>query len=100
MRSVERHLPKIGIPLTVRATSHGKFNGWYRLIISGTLGKLILKGCSWGYNGEGCRATESVLRYLGLNPWEVSDALRSSNDDVGTEKGRNKTFFKFHLLPQ
>lgn len=101
LRSVKRHLPKIGCPLTVRATSHGAHLGWYELVVTGKLGKLVLRGCSWGYNGEGCGATVDILKELGIPEHEAKTIVATtSNNDVGTPQGRNRTFFKLHLLPK
>ena len=101
VRSVERHLPKIGCPLHVRAISHGANNGWYELIVTGMLGKLVLRGCSWGYYGEGCRATQAVLTMLGVHYWDVERAaFQTPNKTVGEAAGKGQEFFKFHLLPQ
>lgn len=84
VRSVKRHLPKIGAPLAVRGICHGKGSGWYEVIVRGTLGKLVLRGCSWGYGGEGPHATRDVLVELGVQPGVADDvAFRTANSDVG-----------------
>ena len=94
--AVKRHLPKIGTPLAVRGLCHGKFSGWYDVVIKGTLGKLCLRGCSWGYGGEGPHATRDVLVELGVQPGIADDvAFRTDNRDVGqggTVRTRRGTF--------
>ena len=67
-RSLSRHLAKIGPVESVEATFVGKKHGaWYALVVRGTLGKLVLRGCSWGYRGEGPRATRDALLSLGVD---------------------------------
>ena len=112
-RSMDRHLPKIGCPTKVEARCEGKHAGWYELVVTGMLGKLVLRGCSWGYYGEGCRATRDALVKLGL-PQHEADALAftTPNKDVGscdmrqTRSGKpapqslGKVYFRRTLLPQ
>ena len=62
LRSLDRHLVKIGEIKTIRAMYSDRT--WYRLIVTGTTGRLVLRGCSWGYGGEGPQATEAALRRL------------------------------------
>lgn len=68
--ALEKHLSKIGKPLKVEGLYHGK-NPWFELVVTGEAGKLVLRGCSWGYYGEGPRATEAVLRKLGVHSFDV-----------------------------
>lgn len=82
--AVDKHLPKIGAPLSVEARCEGKGTGWYELIVRGTLGKLVLRGCSWGYMGEGSRATRDVLVRLGVSKFMADNlAFTTPNHDVG-----------------
>ena len=71
----QKYLPKIGQPLYVRGIWAGGYKGipnpWYRLVIRGTKGSLILPGCSWGYGGEGPHGTEEVLKALHIHPFDV-----------------------------
>lgn len=111
--SLKRHLPKIGEPMTVRGVCQGKFNGWYEVIVTGKLGKLVLRGCSWGYGGEGPHATRDVLVALGVNKEAAETvAFTTPNGDVGqggtvkTRRGKfrgaavGKEYFRLHLLVQ
>ena len=98
IRSLDRHMAKIGTPLYARGISHGNYGGWYRVIVAGTNGRLVLKGCSWGYSGEGCRATESVLIRLGCPMAEIEQAaFRTPNTGVGSPVGYRKEFFRILL---
>lgn len=98
MRCLDRHLPKIGRPLRARGMSHGKNGGWYQVLVTGTAGKLVLRGCSWGYGGEGPHATEAVLRRLGALPYAAhTAAFCAANQAVGTAEGYGRTFWDVNL---
>lgn len=100
LRALDRHLSKIGCPTEVKAVAHGKGWGWYELIVTGMLGKIVLRGCSWGYTGTGPHATRDVLVKLGI-PQTEADALAFTTDgkDVGTPAAKGKVYFKRTLLP-
>jgi hypothetical protein len=112
LRSLDRHLPKIGCPEKVEARCEGKHGGWYELVVTGMLGKIVLRGCSWGYHGEGPHATRDALLKLGLPQWEADSlAFTTPNADVGagmrqTRRGKftgasvGKVYFRRTLLPQ
>jgi len=73
-RSLDKHLAKIGEPTRVEGHYRGgrrNSNPWFFVVIFGTAGKLCLKGCSWGYGGEGPHATKAVLTRLGVHPFDV-----------------------------
>lgn len=98
--ALDKHLPKIGCPVKVEARCEGVGHGWYELVVTGMLGKLVLRGCSWGYHGEGSRATEAVLRRLGLD-WDAATlSYQTPNQEVGIPAGKGKVFFRRALLPQ
>lgn len=111
--ALEKHLPKVGCPTKVEARCEGSGSGWFELVVTGMLGKLVLRGCSWGYRGEGPRATRDVLVKLGV-PQHEADALAFSTPsaDVGqgltrlSKSGRHvgasvgKVYFRRALLPQ
>lgn len=95
-RSLTRHLPKIGTPRKVEGIYHGK-NAWFRLIITGTLGKIVLRGCSWGYGGEGPRATLNILQRLGCHPFDCEQiAFRAPQ--LGTPKPSQTPMWRL-ILP-
>lgn len=99
--ALKRHIAKIGCPLTARGINHGRGNGWYELVISGEKGKLVLRGCSWGYKGEGPHATRDVLMLLGIPQHEAEEiAFKTNGAAVGTMGAKGRQFFKVHLLPQ
>lgn len=113
LAAVDRHISKVGTPLKAEAICAGKGTGWYELVVTGTAGKLVLRGCSWGYSGEGSRATRDVLVRLGIGLLEAEElAFRTPNADVGgsetvrSRRGKfrpataGKVYFKVHLLPQ
>ena len=83
LRSFYRHFHKIGTPRYVRGVFAGKPYPWYSVIIRGTRGSLLLRGCGWGYSGEGPRGTEEVLTKLGCHPFDVQRcAFEAPNKDV------------------
>jgi len=107
LRSFERHLPKIGEPLDVQgAFVKMKHGAWYSVIIHGTDGSLVLRGCSWGYSGEGPRGTEQVLKALGVHPFDVHACAFEAPDapmDINQQKEQVKVVWKLTLpasLPQ
>ena len=85
LKAFTRHLPKIGMPTKVEGIYHGK-NPWYEVIVTGTAGKLVLRGCSWGYGGEGPRATEAVLKALGCHPFDVQTACFDRRLAMGMDR--------------
>ena len=112
--ALNKHLPKIGCPTEVRAICHGgrpSDPGWYELVVTGMLGKLVLRGCSWGYGGEGPHATRDVLTALGVRSYEANElAFQTPNHDVGISATKRvgdhfapavkgKVYFKRALLP-
>lgn len=53
------------------------------MVIRGDKGSLVLRGCSWGYGGEGPRGTEYVLKELGVHPFDVEQiAFHAPNKDI------------------
>jgi len=82
--ALDRHLAKVGRLKSVKAVCAGRGSGWYELVVTGEAGKLVLRGCSWGYYGEGCRATRDVLVRLGFPIIEAEHlAFTTPNKDVG-----------------
>ena len=99
--ALKRHLPKIGTPLLARGLCHGKHSGWYELVVRGTNGRIVLRGCSWGYRGEGPHATRDALVLLGIPQHEADRiAFTTPGQDVGNGQTRGKEHFRLHLLPQ
>lgn len=99
-----KHLPKIGDPLYVRGIFAGSFNGipnpWYRLVIRGTKGSMILCGCSWGYGGEGPRGTEEVLKALHVHPFDVEQvAFKCPNEQPKHTRANQVTQVWKIMLP-
>lgn len=93
--AVRKHLSKLGKLHYVRGIFSGKCNGianpWYRVVIAGETGTMILGGLSWGYNGEGSRGLEEVLRMLpsiSEQPIEIGAITqRSANSDLDMKVG-------------
>lgn len=115
--ALDKHLPKIGCPTKVEARCEGGGNGWFELVVTGMLGKLVLRGCSWGYRGEGPHATRDVLVKLGYSQHEADAlAFNTPGNDVGTGATRvaksrvrgdhyypaakGKVYFRRALMPQ
>lgn len=88
--ALDRHLSKIGVPQVAEARCVGRDpRAWYGLVIRGTTGKLVLKGCSWGYGGEGPHATRDVLLKLGAGGTAVLNRV----DNVVTALEGNRTLW-------
>lgn len=111
--ALRRHVHKVGALQTARGLCAGKHNGWYELVVTGTLGKLVLRGCSWGYGGEGPHATRDCLVFLGIPKGEADRAaFTTPNGDVGggaavrSRSGKfrpanlNKEYFRLHLCAE
>jgi len=70
LRSMSRHLSKIGTPLWAEAysmnvrTRNGDSSRCY-VAVTGTIGKIRFGGFSWGYHGEGPRGLQALLDALG-----------------------------------
>jgi len=70
LRSMHRHLSKIGTPLWAEAysmnvkTRNGDSSRCY-VVVTGTTGKIRFGGFSWGYHGEGPRGLQALLDALG-----------------------------------
>jgi len=89
--SLIKHLSKIGLPRYVRGIYAGK-NPWYSIAIRGDNGTIVLRGCSWGYHGEGPHATVAVLRMLGINEPEAKlVAFNTPNTDM-PQSGTKQAF--------
>lgn len=70
LRSWSKFRHKIGTPRYVRGIFSGsKTYPWYRVVVRGDRGSIVLRGCSWGFSGEGPRGTEEVLRSLSIPPF-------------------------------
>lgn len=102
LRSLDKHLHKIGTPLTATGESRGdRRTGWFCLVVRGTAGTIYLRGCSWGYGGEGPHATYHALIKLGVPHGEARKAaFTTSGDKVGTPAGKGVQFFQLSLTPQ
>jgi len=92
---IKKHLPKIGKLVSVVATFSD--SDWYKLTINGEDGRVILRGCSWGYSGEGCHATYDVLTELGVG-YDAAKIVfsRGVSPLYETEKLRTYFMFKFN----
>ncbi len=98
--AVEKYLPKIGKPQNVRGIFAGGRNNsrpWYRVIISGENGKLVLRGCSWGYGGEGPHATRDVLLKLGVDQF-IADKAAFRSDNEHPQAGSMKRCWVISLV--
>lgn len=95
-----RHLSKVGTLLEVRGESHGApGREWYRVVVRGSLGWIQLPACSWGYQGEGPRATYAVLMALGVHRADAAQAaFQAPNQEVGRCRGR-RVFWRLWLCP-
>lgn len=63
-----KHLPKIGVPQSVRGYVYrGRYNACHiGVMVKGDKGKIRFGGFSWGYSGEGCRGLAELFVKLGI----------------------------------
>jgi hypothetical protein len=91
LRSVHRHLSKIGTPLWAEAysmnvkTRNGDSSRCY-VVVTGTTGKIRFGGFSWGYHGEGPRGLQALLGSLGYK----GDPPQTWPDFKGTNAATTK----------
>ena len=72
--------------------------GWYEVRVVGSKHTLVLHGLGWGYGGEGPHGTETVLREIGVHPYDCEAvAFQAPNKESGNIDCAGKCVWEIKL---